>query len=101
MRVLRKNIVVLVYGENEGHVRVVGLGEVLDSEELTVDIRGRDGFWTYRGETHQIGEHRSCGVLSERRGVIGVYDRSRNEQLNSMLYAMCEATSHSPCLADG
>ena len=94
--VLRKNVVVLVYAPNNCYTRVVPLAE---AEEVTVNCQ--DGLWFDGGGTiRQIGEHRNCGLDSVREGVIGVYDRSLIEQLNSMLHAAEYATRQPPCMAD-
>ncbi len=96
MRVSKKNIVVLVYTVNNLSTKVVPLAEV---EDVTVNCQ--DGLWFDGGGTiRQIGEHRNCGQNSVREGVIGVYDRSQIEQLNSMLHAASYATSRPPCPFD-
>lgn len=96
MRVLKRELVVLAYAENNCCVRILRLGKA--PEKILVNCR--DGLWFYRGTAHQIGEHRNCGPDSAREGVIGVYDGRRLEQLNSMLHAAEYATRPPPCPFD-
>lgn len=96
MRVLAKNVVVLVYADNNT-VSVVPI--CLAHEGIKVYCRA--GIWVEEdGTVHQIGEHRPCGRDAVRAGVIGVYDRSDIRQLNSMIAAARYATSAPPCLFD-
>lgn len=98
MSVSAKNIVVLVYADNNRYTKVVLLSEVHEG----IDVNCREGIWAEEdGTVHQIGEHRPCGRDARREGVIGVYDRSNIRQLNSILHAAAYATAEvHPCLLD-
>ena len=78
------NLVFLVYASNTCFTNVVS--EL--PEGLEVDVGA--GSWTFDGETFKIGEMRECEWGSEW-GVIGVFDRTSDEHLNSMVSAANEA----------
>lgn len=94
-----KDLVVLMYARNECYTNVVDAKEALSEYPgLSVDLK--KGKWSYvRGsklwEDVEIGrsiDHEyGC-----RGGVIGVYDRTRTEQLNSMVHHAREATREIP-----
>jgi len=89
-----ENLVVLQYARDNSYVNVVDAGSV---EDNNFNISLEKGVWNYRHNfggsvrkirTFKIGESRIPigGVRnsSEKWGIIGVYDRTKTNQLSSM-----------------
>lgn len=91
MRVLARNIVVLAYAPDNCRVRVVSLCEAHEG----IEVHCGTGEWKRNGQTFKVGEHRPLAP-EDQRGVIGVYDRSRNDHMSHLMEVMYEATSM-PC----
>lgn len=92
----RKNLLALMYATNECYTRVVELDDKdLAKSNLVVDEQR--GVWSLPKDwqdpkrTWKIGESRYVPHGS-RYGVIGVYDRSSTQQLDSMVHSAGEAT---------
>lgn len=87
MRVLTKNVVVLVYADDPRCVRPVPLSEAHEG----IDVHCGTGEWRRNGQIFKVGEHRPL-TPEDRRGVIGVYDKSNLAQVEALLQAMYQAT---------
>lgn len=90
MEVRTKNVVVLVFCDDHCRVRVVPFGEAPNE----IGLRYAVGEWVRDGVTYKVGENRPL-TAEDRKGVIGVYDRSRAEHMDAVMKAMHEATSMS------
>jgi hypothetical protein len=91
MEVRMKNVVVLVFCDDHCRVRVVPFGEAPNE----IGLRYAVGEWVRDGVTYKVGTNRPL-TPEDRRGVIGVYDRSRTEHMDAMMRVMYEATN-TPC----
>lgn len=89
MRVLAKNIVVLVYAKDPNCVRPVPLPEAHEG----IEVHCGTGEWKRNGQNFKVGEHRPL-TPDGRQGVIGVYDKSNPSHVDAMLRVMYQATCH-------
>lgn len=104
----RKNLVVLMFSENEC------LAEVVQPDSSRVEKSGTtidevSGTWTSPDpndpakptQTLEIGQGRYFDRCDSHRGVIGVYDRTDLRHLNTMVSNACSATDKfPPCLEE-
>ncbi len=87
MRVLSKNIVVLVYAKDPNCVRPVPLSEAQEG----IEVHCGTGEWRRNGQIFKVGEHRPI-TPEDRQGVIGVYDKSNLVHVDAMIRTMYQAT---------
>jgi len=98
-----ENLVVLQFSSDILFTEVVD-AKTKSPKELKINLR--QGTWTYhmnsfshKGEdTMQIGE--SGFIIHSEGRVIGVYDRTNNDHLNSMVHAGKEATTYKPTITE-
>jgi hypothetical protein len=86
------NLVVLAYGSNTCHIKLVKLSDL--EEEPNMDIDPKDlkinleaGTWSYLNwKNIPIGEgRRDLCIKDKRRGIIGVYNRSSYEHVQGIM----------------
>jgi hypothetical protein len=88
MKHRKEDLVVLRFASNECYTNIVDLAKT-DPKEVSVDEK--KGTWKYEEQIREIGQSRYIDPHCKY-GVIGVYDRSLTEQLNSMVSASQNAT---------
>lgn len=91
---LKRNLVFLMYSPNVCYAKVVGK----QPEEIEVDLQM--GTWSYKEKQLNHGGWQEFKIGSQvrhcshgsRGGMIGVYDRTNVQHLDSMVHAAAEAT---------
>lgn len=78
-----KNLVALVFAPNNCYVNVVGLDKVV----VGIDIE--KGVWYHKNNAIPIGKGR---YTKYKKGIIGIYDRTNIDHLDSMVHQVKEAT---------
>jgi hypothetical protein len=99
----RKNLVVLIFSENECYTEVV-LPDNPKVKKSGTAIDEGGGTWTAPdpndpakpAQTQEIGRGRYFGRCDSHWGVVGVYDRTNLGHLNAMVSDACNATDKSP-----
>ena len=94
------NLIVLEYRQNTCYTTVIPLEKAVEKyKEQKLSVNKENSTWNFKNRERKIGQSRSC-ERGSRWGIIGVYDSSNIDQLNSMVSHSQEATSSSHGMGD-
>ena len=84
-----EDLVVLRYAQNECYTSVVAAADVED-DKFNIDLEKQ--VWSYREwENRKIGQGRPTHDVTDHYGIIGVYDRTNTNHLDSMVHDASES----------